>query len=111
MSCHGRIRRAFSTHRGRPSGADIYDGPIAVAGSNGVVSPVIGGAVFDDQIAGGIYINTAAVGDNVVSFDPIIAAGGMNSRGTKSTVIFPDEAIGVNSYCVAPVELGGAVVN
>ena len=45
---------------------------------------IAAGVSREIKIAGAIDINTAAVAHHVVPFDPIIAAGGMNSRGTKS---------------------------
>src|SRR4051812_22120836 len=111
MTCQGRISRAFAVYRGRTSDADVHDGSVAVAGSNHVIGCVIARAVFEDQVPGRFDMDTAAVADDVVLFDPIIAARGVDPGEIDYAVIFADQAVGADSDAVAIIILGGAILN
>ena len=88
MTCRSGVSGAFPAHRRSAGRADIYDWAVAVVGSDRVIDRIVAGAVFDDQAASRIDVKTAAVGDYVVPFDPIIAVGGMDARKIKPATIF-----------------------
>src|SRR5881394_1909572 len=103
MTCRGGISRAFSTYRRRSSGADVHHRSITVTSGNRVIDGVTLGAVLDDQIAGGIYIDTAAITDDVVPLYAIVAASGMNAGAIIDRVVFPDETLGADAYAIPTI--------
>src|SRR3954463_4664397 len=101
MTCRGGVRGAFPAHRRSTGRANINDWAVAVVGSDGVIDRIVAGAVFDDQAARPIDVKAAAVGDQVVSFDPIIGVDGVDACKIKPATIVQDKAIGRNSYPIS----------
>ena len=111
MGGGARVGGAFPVYCRGTRRTDVDDRAVAVAGPDEVITRIIAGAVLDDQAASAVYLDTAIIAGDVIPFDSIVAAGGMDA-GTvaiERTVIFPDNAGIGSSDSVAAVELRIAV--
>ena len=78
------IAGAVTVDRRGGGPGDIQNWAIMVAGGDGVIQTIAGAitarGVSDDEAGGRVYIDAAIVISHVITFNPVMEAGGMNAR-------------------------------